>query len=386
MSITRRVVAALAAATAAGALVAPAAATAADARHRVSLQPQVDAITDAGATAALAEFRTSGSRWSGASGVRDLVTSRPAQPNGRFRIGSVTKTFVSTVMLQLSAEGSVDLDAPIERYLPGLIPGGQNITVRQLLNHTSGIYSYTDALIPATPEGFLRIRFNRYTPRGLVAIAAAHPPYFPPGTGWHYSNTNYVLAGLIIERVTGRPYGEAVTRRVIRPLGLHDTSVPGTRTAIAGPHAHGYLLVGTEPDQRPVDTSELNPAIAFSAGEMISSTKDLNTFFAALLRGRLLPPAQLAQMKTTINLGPGSGYGLGIERDELPCGVTLWGHGGGIPGYATITEHTADGGTQLSSSLNPLRDDDAVLGAAGAMIGTAFCGSPAAAPRGLRVG
>jgi D-alanyl-D-alanine carboxypeptidase len=334
---------------AAGAVANPASANPAP---RPDLQRALDAVVAAGATGALAETRDPLGRWAGVSGVAELDSGRPVPVNGRFRIGSVTKTFVSTVILQLVAERRLSLDDPVERRLPGLVPGGDKITVRQLLNHTSGLFNYTEAM-PLDGEEFLKIRFRYYSPRQLVAIATAHEPYFPPGTGWHYSNTNYILAGLTIERVTGRPYGAEIQRRILRPLGLRHTSVPGTSTAVPGPHSHGYLQIGS----RTVDVTRLKPSWAWAAGEMISTNVDLNRFFAALLGGRLLHPAELAAMKATVPVEPGFGYGLGLYSLDLSCGRTIWGHDGGIHGYVTASMHTADGRRQLTASLNPLADD-----------------------------
>jgi D-alanyl-D-alanine carboxypeptidase len=292
--------------------------------------------------------------------------------NGRFRIGSVTKTFVATVILQLAAERRLSLADPVSRHLPGLVPNGENITVRQLLNHTSGIYDYTRSW-PPTAEHFLAIRFDKFPVLDLVKIGTSQPPLFPPGTDWSYSNTNYLLAGLIIEKVTGRPYGEAVQRRILWPLGLRDTFVPGTRIRIPGPHARGYLPVGTPP--QPVDVTELNPALASSAGEMISTTADVNRFFAALLGGRLLRPAQLAEMKDAVTVEPGFRYGLGLVERTWACGARTWGHGGGIPGYVTLAENSADGRTQLAVSLNPLNNPEQVGRAVIALAEKAFCGT-----------
>lgn len=276
------------------------------------------------------------------SGVARLGGDRPVPLDGRFRVGSVTKTFTSVVLLQLVGEGKVELDAPVARYLPGLLPDGERITVRMLLQHTSGLFNYTAAL-PLTPEGFQEIRFRRFDPRELVRIATSRPLDFPPGTSWSYSNTNYVVAGLLIERVTGDSYERAVERRVLRPLGLRETTTP-RGSGIPGPHAHGYLPVGGGH----LDVTAMNPSMAWAAGGMISTTADLDKFITALLGGRLLAPAQLAEMMRTT--GNTQGYGLGLARTELPCGAVTWGHDGSIPGYATVVMSTRDTGRRLEVS------------------------------------
>jgi D-alanyl-D-alanine carboxypeptidase len=278
------------------------------------------------------------------SGVAELGGNRPVPLDGRFRVGSITKVFVSTVVLQLVGEGKVDLDAPVERYLPGLLPDGGKITVRMLLQHTSGLYNYTEAL-PLDPAGFETIRYRHHDPAELVALATAKPLNFEPGTSWSYSNTNYIVAGLLVEKITGRPYEKAVDKRILQPIGLRDTIVPGDRASVPGPHAHGYYQVGA----KAVDITELNPSVAWSAGEIISTTADLDRFVDALLDGRLLKPKQLDEMTKTLPFT--QGYGLGLEQQVLPCGAVVWGHGGSIPGYESIMLSSRDTGKRLEASL-----------------------------------
>ncbi|MFC7535253.1 serine hydrolase domain-containing protein [Actinoplanes sp. GCM10030250] len=317
------------------------------------LRKDLNAIVAAGANAALAEVADRSGVRRAAAGVARLDRPGPAVAAGRFRIGSVSKTFLSTVILQLAAERRLGLDDPVERWLPGTVPSGDGITLRQLLNHTSGLYNYTDAL-DLSPEGWLPQRFRSWHPAELVAEATAHPPLFAPGTDWSYSNTNYVLLGMVVEAVAGHTYADEIRRRIIRPLGLRQTESPGDRARITGPHAHGYLPTGPENNPKPVDVTLMNPSIASAAGDVISSTADLNTFFGALLTGRLLPPAQLTAMTTMVE---GHDYGLGLERTTLSCGVILYGHGGGIFGYNTGSYHTRDGSRRLSMSINPYQGD-----------------------------
>ncbi|QQQ75559.1 beta-lactamase family protein [Saccharothrix sp. 6-C] len=289
------------------------------------------------------------------SGTARIDSPRPVPTDGRFRVGSITKTFVSTVVLQLVGEGKVDLDAPVQRYLPGLLPHGDRITVRNLLQHTSGLYNYTEAL-PLDPDGVVATRYKTWAPTELVALSTAKPLDFEPGTAWQYSNTNYVVAGMLVEKLTGRPYGAAVAQRVLRPLGLRSTSVPGTRIDIPGPHAHGYLRAGGQV----VDITEINPSAAYSAGEMISTTADLDRFVDALLDGRLLRPAQQRELTSTLPIT--EGYGLGIEAQQMPCGVTVWGHSGGIPGYNSLVIGTADTKTRMTLSATSEPDPGELAG------------------------
>ncbi|TDD12374.1 serine hydrolase domain-containing protein [Nonomuraea diastatica] len=204
-------------------------------------------------------------------------------------------------------------------------------------------------------EGFLtKVRFTSFTGEQLVRISTKHGPDFPPGTRWSYSNTDYVVAGLIIAKVTGRSYEEEVQRRILRPLRRRNTYLPGTRTTIPGPHAHGYMRIDQDGQTRSVDVTRLNPSWAGAAGAIISTTGDLNRFFAALLGGRLLPPAQLAAMKTTVPMGGPGGPrdGLGMVEWPLPCGMKVWGKDGSIQGFETQSVHSDDGRSHISISVN----------------------------------
>jgi D-alanyl-D-alanine carboxypeptidase len=272
-----------------------------------------------------------------AAGVADTTTAAKLRPDARFRAGSLTKTFVATVVLQLVQAKRLALDEPVGRRLPGLLADGDRITVRQLLNHTSGLFDYTDD--PSVPAG--EARNQVFTPRELVAIAESHPASFPPGTGWQYSNTNYIVAGLLVEAVTHHPLARELRARIIRPLGLRATSFPVGTGRISGYHAHGYIstdLVPT-PDGTPYDVTGFNPSAAWAAGALVSNAADLSRFYRALMHGALLSPHMLKEMKTTVAEDPadpnGTRYGLGIERVQDPCGAD-WGHGGEILGYQVM--------------------------------------------------
>ncbi|MEV8129202.1 serine hydrolase domain-containing protein [Streptomyces sp. NPDC085944] len=297
-------------------------------------------------------------------GVADINSHAPVARDSRFRIGSMTKPFVATVVLQLVGEHHVALDAPVARYLPDLFRGhdahDRQITVRQLLQHTSGLPDYLDVLDPAE---ILKDPLAHHDARDLVDLALARPRTSEPGEGWRYSNTNYLIAGMLIERVTRNPYGEEISRRIIKPLHLSQTSLPGDATTIAGPHPRGYVRPG---EGAPLmDLTELNPSIAGASGEMISSADDLNRFLGALVGGRLLRPAQLGAMMQTRPTGDkGREYGLGLERKELtPCGGVYWGHGGDIFGYQTAGGATTRGSqATVMANVDPggtdAQDDD----------------------------
>ncbi|GAA0329776.1 beta-lactamase family protein [Actinoallomurus spadix] len=281
-------------------------------------------------------------RWSAASGLADVRTGRAMRADERIRIGSTTKTFTAAVVLQLVAERRIALDAPVDRYLPGLIDrngyDGKKITVRGLLRHTSGLPDHVDAL---DWDHLERRRFRHFEPRELVALALGEPR---PARRWTYSTTNYVVAGLIVEKVTGQPIGREITRRIIAPLGLRDTYWPGDGVRIRGPHPRGYQQVG----DRRADFSDLNMSYGGAGGALVSSLRDQGRFFAALVGGRLLPRAELAEMRRTVaadpdRLWPGARYGLGLISTPLRCGGPAWGHGGTVPGYDTAGGTTSDG-------------------------------------------
>ncbi|MEV6239913.1 serine hydrolase domain-containing protein [Lentzea sp. NPDC051838] len=264
--------------------------------------------------------------------------SGPVPPNGSFRIGSATKPFIATVVLQLVGEGKVSLDEPIARHLPDLLPY-KEITFRQILQHTSGLFSYTRAL-PLNPDGFESIRDKHWEATELVAIAAQRPLNFPPGTQHSYSNTNYVVAGMLIEKLTGRPYARAVEQRILKPLRLKDTYLPGDDEDIRGPHAHAFWTANGKAS----DITHINPSVAGASGEIISTTRDLDTFIVALSSGKLLRPAQQAELTRTTAVSPE--YGLGLRIQQI-CGTPVWGHGGGIPGFSTEMFTTPDNRRRL---------------------------------------
>jgi len=292
------------------------------------------------------------------AGVADLQTKAKMPVDGRIRIASNTKMFTATVVLQLVGEGKVKLDEPVETYLPGLVRGpgidGRKITVRHLLQQTSGLQDYDDVLF----EDFLNALGTYYEPHDLLDVALARQPESAPGEKFVYANTNYVLAGLIVQKVTGRPVGEQITKRVIEPLHLRDTYWPadGDKT-IRGAHPRGYFPgVDGKP---PVDITESEPSAGWSAGALIGPPSDLNRFLTGLFGGKLLKPAQLAEMQKTVDAPEfdtvgGSRYGLGIATFKLSCGGVSWGHGGIAPGYVSQVGITSSGksATVAVTSLN----------------------------------
>lgn len=281
-----------------------------------------------------------------AAGLADKATRRPVTGYEQFEIGSNTKTFTATLALQLVDRGRLVLDAPVSRYLPGVVPNGENITVRMLLNHTSGLFSYT-----ADPDFFANLEKDPQhvvTEQELLDVAFRHEPNFAPGKGWSYSNTNYILIGMILQRLTGESLPELVQERIARPLGLKRTYFANPRATNTGPgYAHGYAVKFGETPRTYTDVSGL-PIGGWggAAGAVISTQKELSQFFSAVLGGKLFSQEQLKQMKTTVDLPEGigieGGYGLGLFKIDSPCG-TVWGHGGDTLGHHSTAVASADG-------------------------------------------
>ncbi|MGW7682136.1 serine hydrolase domain-containing protein [Kribbella sp. NPDC054772] len=296
----------------------------------------------------LAEVRDGGAVWRGSSGVAELGSSRKVPVAGRFRAGSITKTFVATVVLQLVAEGRIRLDDSVEHWLPGVVPNGENITVRELLNHTSGLFDYKNTLPMPPSAEFYANRYRTWTAAEQIQRAVANPPVFDtPGSQYDYSNTNYLVIGEIIKKATGHTYSEEIERRLIRPLGLHGTTMPGTSTYLRGPHPHGYV----PKDGGLIDFTEMNPTLFGAGGDIISTTQDLNRFFAALLGGHLLPARLLDAMKTP---GTEDGtYGLGLSWHDTKCGVRVYGNDGDALAYQAYSFATEDTRRQVTIAVTP---------------------------------
>ncbi|MBP2478922.1 D-alanyl-D-alanine carboxypeptidase [Crossiella equi] len=286
--------------------------------------------------------------WQLSSGTATINTREDIRAEQVFRAASQTKAFVAAVILQLVDEGKVVLDAPVERYLPGVVRGngydGNRITVRQLLQHTAGIAR--DATNPQAAPG------GGYELRELVRAGLANKPVFEPGTGWQYSNVGYFIAGLLVEQVTGTPIREAVTARIIQPLGLTSTKYPAAGDRSLGPNQlRGYLGGRLGPLFFWYEaTQNMDPTQVHSAGALASSLVDLAAFHQAIADGRVFSRAMLAEMRTTVpipggsNATDGDGYGLGVVRYRMSCGGEAWGHAGDLTtGHSSVTLATDDG-------------------------------------------
>ncbi|MFJ6794944.1 serine hydrolase domain-containing protein [Streptomyces sp. NPDC091268] len=405
------------------------------------------AVGGDGIPGVIARTYKDGIAWTGTAATDAGTPER--DPDSPFRAASLTKTFTATAVLQLVAEGRVRLEDDVFGLLGPVLktnpvagcnlgtrqcfdapPASPPITVRQLLQHSSGVFNYLEDLGVLAGAGSRFPNLPDYTAQQLVDEGASHGPQFAPGTGMHYSNTNYVLLGMVIERVTGRPWAEEVTRRVIQPLGLTHTVLPGSTALLPTPHDQfftNYLRPRGAFGHLSRPAADWNPSIGGAAGALVSTSGDLITFIRALLGGRLLPPAQLAQMMTELNpavagspgtplpgvpCDPGrswpecivnpalstvssgdkstpgywyagrpwkavqADYGLGLTRRTITCAdgstVVLYGHNGGAFGSLSYLYSTADGNHAVVLNMNgdwPLWE----LYSLGGMLAAEFC-------------
>ena len=286
-----------------------------------------------------------------AGGYSNLEKKTPMRVGDRFRIGSVTKSFVATVVLQLVGEGKLSLDDSIEHWLPGLVPNGGMITVRQLLSHQSGLFDYLSDERVLKPYLSGNLGYE-WTPAKLVAVSTSHPALFAPGAKFSYSNTNYIVLGLIVEAATKDTIKAQLRKRIFGPLGLRST-VLATSQRIAGAHAHGYLVQGKN---QLLDVTLVSPSYAWTAGAIVSTASDIARFYRALLGGRLLPPDLLQAMKTTTDR-----VGLGLYQTPSLCGrPDLYGHDGALAAYLTLAFNSEDGKRQFVILVNSMTFNDQV--------------------------
>ncbi|WP_395364013.1 serine hydrolase domain-containing protein [Streptomyces sp. YH02] len=321
------------------------------------LSAAIAGLPRADATAALVRVGGTEGSWQGGSGVHDLTTGAPADPAARFRAGSVTKVFTAATVLQLASERRIDLDRTARSYLPELIPGRYaTVTVRQLLNHTHGIPA-PDLAVGDTVEEWYAHRFDIHSPEAMVRSATAKPREFRPGTRQHYLNIGYTIAGLIVERVTGDTYERQVERRVLHPLGLRDTYLPGEATGITGPYNHGYQTMRLDDGTTGLrDVSVWGVTDGWAAGDIISTTADLERFTRALFAGRVVRGPLLEEMftlpkVTDLKSSAPAAYSAGLSMKKLG-GREVWGKTGGRWGYNAAIASTRGGERTLVYSVN----------------------------------
>jgi D-alanyl-D-alanine carboxypeptidase len=339
-------------AAAIGTTVAIAQPTSAANARAAALQKDLDRFVALGLPGAILFARDGSATLRLASGVGDVRRKTMMKAGDHYKIASLTKTYTAAVVLQLVAEGKLRLSDSIERWVPGLVPNGRAITIRQLLNHTSGLAEFdTD---PRYLKPYLSGNFGFYwAPRKLVKLGVSHKSLFPPGATKHtsYSNTNYVLLGLAIEAATGNSIGAELRNRIFRPLHLDKTSYQ-TKPGLPSPYAHGYLVLGKPPA---TDVTGLSPSLSPASGAIVSTAEDVADFYRALLSGHVVRPDLLRAMKTTILEArpdiPGQRYGLGLEQFPTSCGPAL-GHNGVVPGYITYAFSSGDGSRQAVLMVN----------------------------------
>ncbi|MFF3222245.1 serine hydrolase domain-containing protein [Nocardia suismassiliense] len=337
-----------------------------------AVQADIDGIVASGVTGAIATVTDNGETVVLTSGVADIDTGAkiPTEPAQHVRVGSISKTFTSAIVLQLVAEDKVRLDEPVDTYLPGLLRGagidGRVITVRQVLRHQSGLPEV--AADPRVDEYRAALENRIMTPTEGMAIALQRPADFAPGARYEYSNTNYYVAAMLVEKVTGAPYVDELNRRILQPLGLADTYLPapGDRE-IRSPHPKGYGVV----DGKVTDVSRIEPSVPWAAGGLISTGADLNRFYSALAAGRVVPEAQLREMRDGVLMDAKTQmhYGLGLGSLKLSCGAEYLGHSGGIYGFVGLSGATTEG---RAVTYTFTKDPDAMPDLAG-LLGHALC-------------
>ncbi|MCX4537077.1 beta-lactamase family protein [Streptomyces sp. NBC_00841] len=358
-----------------------AAATSASGYRQDDLRLDTEGIQALGITGVQARVTTaSGRDLVATTGVAVAGTNRPVPRDGYFRIASTGKALMATVILQLVDEGKLSLDDRVDRWLPGVIDGngndGRKVTVRQLLQNTSGLHDDLPGF--DTPQEYYQHRYDTYTPEQIVAQAMKHHPDFQPGTGWSYSNTGYVVLGMIVEKAAGRPWQEEVESRILKPLGMNHTYLPGTTSPLRRPHADGYQVFTS--GERTDVTEQIVPDL----GGYVSTTADVNRFFQGLLGGKLLSEAHMAEMQDTVPVDkrieafwPGGRYGLGLVNRPLTCGGSYWSHEGGEAGYITLNGATDDGSrtvtVSMSTSFNDLDETLRQHKAASDLVDRALC-------------
>lgn len=322
------------------------------------LEQRLEELHEATGYSLIAEVRDGDQSWTDSTGPRNL--ERPwfeVDEDDRFRIASITKPMVATVLFQLESEGELDLDGTISDYLPGLVPYEDEPTIEQVMNHTGGVPEYFGYLYPSLLENdisdFVAGYREHYSPEELIEIATQGPQLFEPGTDWAYSNAGYMALGLLVEEVTGSKLRHELRERVFRPAGMEDSYLPPGHTwGIWGPNPVPYVTTGDESDPL-FDTTRLSNSQMWAAGGVISTTEDVNDFWDAYLDGTLLTAEQVDEASEFVDSGFGFGYGLGlIELQVCPGGEASIGHDGGGLGHQTFSFHSPDGDRGMTFTMN----------------------------------
>jgi D-alanyl-D-alanine carboxypeptidase len=337
------------------------------------LQRSLDKLVEDGAPGALLHVSDDGTDTTLQSGLADIDAGVPMGPDSRIRVGSMTKSYVSTLVLKLVEHDRLRLADKVIRYLPGLLADEPDITIRQLLDHTSGISEFNDD--PRVLAPYLGGKLGHvWTPRQLVRISMGHPLSAQPGTAYHYSNANYVIAGLVVRKATGRSVAHQLRTRIFRPAGLDATTFSRSRV-VPSPAVHGYFSSGGDPL---IDITSLYP-YPWASGAAVATLSDVADFYRGLLGGQFLPPRLMDKMRTTVDAsaedGAGARYGLGLARFTTPCG-NAWGHGGNFAGYVGYAYSSPDGSRQTVLFLNadPSSLSSEVASGFKRLLDRAYCG------------
>ena len=365
--------------------------------ERPMLQQLMERSVELGYPGVLVHVEDETGEWTSTAGVSDLKTGAAMRADSRWRVASVTKMFVATAVLQLVADGDLELDDSVEDAYPGLLTGAKadQITIRHLLSMRSGLFQYLDDASLFGPHNPRGLGYEYYAPgvgstlhnickqsydaRELVRLSDAHPLYFPPGTSFDYANVNFVVLGLIIERLTGTSYQQAITDQILEPVGMDDTTFVETGP-LPSPHPSGYSLwFYWDPTRRSypqLDVTDCNTSVYDAAGSAVSDADDLALFTSALLDGTLLPDDLLTQMLDTTEFVPGVGFGLGLMRfSGLPCGVDIVGHEGEVLGFTTLHFASEDGTRTMTIMGNEYVAPFAAYSSLFALLVAEFCGN-----------
>ncbi|GAA2138999.1 serine hydrolase domain-containing protein [Glycomyces algeriensis] len=356
------------------------------------LESKLESFASAADHAVVAEVRNGDAEWSAAIGPRSLEADEgDARPGDRFRVGSITKSMTATVLLQLQAEGELDLDDPIGEHLPGVLPyeGEWEPTVRELMSHRGGVPDHLPRLYESLLEDddltdFYANHRTHYRPAELIAIGTEGGQLFEPDDGFAYSNTGYTVLGLLIEELTGDDLDDVLEDRVLDPADLDDTYFgrPGT-SGVRGPHLDPYLTTG-DPAQPYLDTSKLSYSQLWAGGNVVSTAGDLNDFYRAMTDGTLLDAASLAEATAFKPTGKSFGYGLGLFGIRPGCAAepeaVFLGHNGDTLGHEANSFHSLDSERQISVAWNivdrhDVADPDALEQAWNELLYAGLCGT-----------
>ncbi len=352
------------------------------------LEAELGDFASLGDHTVVVEVREGDETWSGAIGPRGLEPgAREARPGDRVRVGSVTKSMTATILLQLQGEGALDLDDPLSAYLPDLLPYEKAPTIREVMNHTSGLDDFLPRLYPSLAEGDISdVREgyqHHYEPEELIGLGTRGPMLFDPGDGWAYSNTGYTALGLLIEAVTGNTLGHELEARVFEPAGLDRTYFPqGETSGLHGPHLTPYLTTG-DPEEPYFDTTALSSTQLWAGGGVVSTMGDLNDFYRALADGTLLTEQQLSEATQFVATGKRFEYGLGLFARTFDCSgedEVFFGHDGDALGHETFSYHSLDAQRQITVAWNigdkhGYTDPDAFDAALDDLLEAALCGT-----------